>query len=216
MGAPGVGKGTQAARICAHLGLVHLSVGDILRDNVARQTPIGIAAKSRMDTGKLVSDDIIIQMMMKRMGTDDCANGILLDGFPRTISQATALQEMDIHLHAVIDLKVSDEVVVERLSGRLLHPASGRIYHRVFSPPKNLGVDDETGEPLVQRDDDKEEIILHRLRVYHESALPLQSYYADMALSGSMRLLSISGVQSPDEITKEIIGALEEIRIGIK
>lgn len=208
LGPPGVGKGTQASRLCSHFGLAHVSTGDMLRDNVTRQTPLGIQAKQAMDSGGLVSDDLVIGMLKERVAQPDCQKGCLLDGFPRTLAQAQALAESDAAPDAVVDLDLDDEQIIERLCGRRMHPASGRIYHIKFSPPKTEGIDDVTGEPLIQREDDNEETARNRIAVFREQTAPLKEYYASAAQRGEIRLAKGDAEGTPDEIAKRLIFAL--------
>ena len=212
LGPPGAGKGTQAAFITEKFGIPQISTGDMLRAAVKAQTPLGLEAKKIMDTGGLVSDDIIIGLVRDRLKQPDCQNGYLFDGFPRTIPQADALKEASIALDFVVEIVVPDENIIERMSGRRVHPASGRSYHVTFNPPKTPDVDDVTGEPLVQRDDDREETVRHRLSVYQEQTRPLVDYYADWARSGDQKapaFRQISGVGSLDEIRQRIADALK-------
>ncbi|TFL11438.1 adenylate kinase [Pusillimonas caeni] len=212
LGPPGAGKGTQAAFITEKFGIPQISTGDMLRAAVKAQTPLGLEAKKIMDTGGLVSDDIIIGLVRDRLEQPDCANGYLFDGFPRTIPQADALKEANIGLDFVVEIVVPDENIIERMSGRRVHPASGRSYHVAFNPPKTPDVDDLTGEPLVQRDDDREETVRHRLSVYQQQTRPLVDYYSDWAKSGDQNapaFRQVSGVGSLDEIRQRIADALK-------
>src|SRR5882724_3641065 len=177
LGAPGAGKGTQAAFICERFGIPQISTGDMLRAAVKAGTALGVAAKKVMDSGALVSDDLIIGLVKERLKQPDCANGYLFDGFPRTIPQADAMKEAGVGIDYVLEIAVPDEAIVERMSGRRVHPASGRTYHVKFNPPKNAGKDDLSGEPLIQREDDKEETVTKRLAVYHQQTEPLVEYY---------------------------------------
>lgn len=181
LGPPGAGKGTQANFITQEFNIPQISTGDMLRAAIKNQTPLGIAAKEVMDRGDLVSDDIIIGLVKERLQQDDCKNGYLFDGFPRTIPQADALKESGIDLDFVVEIDVPAEDIIERMSGRRIHPASGRSYHIRFNPPKTEGVDDVSGEPLVQRDDDKEETVRNRLEVYQKQTRPLVDYYSQWA-----------------------------------
>src|SRR5436305_8376313 len=178
LGAPGAGKGTQAAFICQKFGIPQISTGDMLRAAVKAGTPLGLAAKKVMDSGALVSDEIIIGLVKERIAQPDCANGFLFDGFPRTIPQAEAMKQAGVKLDYVLEIDVPFDAIIERMSGRRSHPASGRTYHVKFNPPKVAGVDDVTGEPLVQRDDDREEPVMKRLQVYPAHTRPLVDYYA--------------------------------------
>ncbi len=178
LGSPGAGKGTQARFIVEQYGIPQISTGDMLRAAVKAGTPLGKKAKQAMDAGELVSDDVIIGLVKERISENDCKNGFLFDGFPRTLVQAQAIRDADIVLDHVIEIDVDDEEIVKRISGRRVHPASGRTYHKLYHPPKVEGKDDETGEALVQRDDDKEETVRKRLDVYHKQTKPLIDYYS--------------------------------------
>lgn len=211
LGPPGAGKGTQAAYLCEAYGIPQISTGDMLRAAVKAGTPLGREAKKVMDSGGLVSDDIIIGLVKERIAEPDCANGFLFDGFPRTIAQADALNDEGIKIDAVVEIKVDDEEIVKRMSGRRVHPASGRVYHVEHNPPKVPGKDDETGEPLVQRDDDQEETVRKRLQVYHEQTRPLVDYYASWAASGdpqAPRYVSVQGSGTVEEVQARIQEAL--------
>ncbi|MCM0035430.1 MAG: adenylate kinase [Burkholderiaceae bacterium] len=210
LGPPGAGKGTQAAFITEHFGIPQISTGDMLRAAVKAGTPLGVAAKKIMDAGGLVSDDIIIGLVQDRLKQPDCSNGYLFDGFPRTIPQADALKQAQVALDFVIEIAVPEEDIIERMSGRRVHPASGRSYHLRFNPPKVAEHDDLTGEPLVQRDDDKEETVRHRLKVYRDQTRPLVDYYSNWAGSDATapRYRKVEGVGSVDEIKAKIFTAL--------
>jgi adenylate kinase len=211
LGAPGAGKGTQAAFICRKFGIPQISTGDMLRAAVKAGTPLGLAAKAVMDAGALVGDDIIIGLVKERIAQPDCAAGFLFDGFPRTIPQADAMKAAGVKLDVVLEIDVPDEAIIERMSGRLFHLASGRSYHTKFNPPKVAGVDDATGEPLVQRDDDKEATVRKLLQVYLDQTRPLVDYYSAWAATGDAqapRYARISGTGSVDEITARALGAL--------
>ena len=211
LGPPGAGKGTQAAVICKKYGIPQISTGDMLRAAVKAGTPLGLEAKKVMDTGGLVSDDVIIQLVKERIAQPDCAGGFLFDGFPRTIAQAEAMKTAGVKLDCVLEIAVPDEAIIERMSGRRVHPASGRTYHVRFNPPKVAGKDDASGEPLIQRDDDKEETVRKRLAVYHSQTLPLIDYYRSWAASGDAaapRLRSIDGLGGVDEIAARALAAL--------
>lgn len=211
LGAPGAGKGTQAAFICKTYGIPQISTGDMLRAAVKAATPLGLAAKQVMDSGALVSDDIIIGLVKERIAQPDCANGFLFDGFPRTIPQADAMKSAGVHLDVVLEIDVPDEAIIERMSGRLFHVASGRSYHVKFNPPRVAGKDDLTGEDLIQRDDDKEATVRKRLDVYQAQTRPLVAYYSNWAASGEVhapRYRKISGTGSVDEITARALAAL--------
>ena len=212
LGAPGAGKGTQATFICQKYGIPQISTGDMLRAAVKAGTPLGIEAKKVMDAGGLVSDDLIINLVKERIAQADCANGFLFDGFPRTIPQAEAMKEAGVNLDYVLEIDVPFEAIIERMSGRRSHPASGRTYHVKFNPPKAEGVDDITGEPLVQRDDDKEETVKKRLEVYSQQTRPLVDYYSNWAKedpAAAPKYRAISGMGSVEEITASAFQALE-------
>jgi len=212
LGGPGAGKGTQAGFITKKYGIPQISTGDMLRAAVKAGTPLGLEAKKIMDVGGLISDEIITGMVKERVAMDDCENGYLLDGFPRTIPQADAMRELDIDVDCVVEVSVDDTEIIKRMSGRRAHLASGRTYHLVYNPPKNEGVDDVTGEPLVQRDDDKEETVKKRLGVYHEQTEPLIGYYHEFSQSGedvAPKYIKIEGIGSVDEIRDKIFNALE-------
>ncbi len=211
LGAPGAGKGTQATFLCKRFGIPQISTGDMLRSAVKAGTPLGIAAKQVMDSGGLVSDEIIIGLVKERITQADCANGFLFDGFPRTIPQADALKVAGVKIDAVLEIDVPDSAIIERVVGRRVHPASGRTYHLQYNPPKVSGLDDETGEELIQRDDDREETVRKRLDVYHSQTRPLVEYYAGWAVQGGAdapRYSKISGTGSVSEITERALAAL--------
>lgn len=210
LGPPGAGKGTQAAFITDHFGIPQISTGDMLRAAVKAGTPLGIAAKKIMDSGGLVSDEIIIGLVKDRLKQADCNKGYLFDGFPRTIPQADALKHANVALDFVVEISVPEDDIIERMSGRRVHVASGRTYHVRFNPPKTPERDDLTGEPLVQRDDDKEETVRHRLKVYRDQTSPLIDYYSSWAGtdSGAPRYRKIEGVGSVDDIKAKIFAAL--------
>lgn len=212
LGAPGAGKGTQASFICKQFNIPQISTGDMLRAAVKAGTPLGVAAKKVMDSGGLVSDDIIIGLVKERITQPDCAAGFLFDGFPRTIRQADAMKEAGVVLDVVLEIDVPEDAIIDRMSGRRVHPASGRSYHVKFNPPKVDGVDDVSGEPLIQRDDDKEETVRKRLQVYQSQTRPLVDYYGQWAASGSPgapRYARISGTGSVEEITSRVMAALK-------
>jgi adenylate kinase len=212
LGAPGAGKGTQAAFICQKYGIPQISTGDMLRAAVKAGTPLGLAAKQVMDSGALVGDDIIIGLVQERIAQADCANGFLFDGFPRTIPQAEAMRNAGVKLDVVLEIDVPDESIIERMSGRWVHPASGRTYHVKFNPPRNDLKDDATGEDLIQREDDKEATVRRRLEVYHEQTRPLVDYYAKWAAGGDAqapRCQRISGLGTVDEIRQRAFDALD-------
>jgi adenylate kinase len=212
LGAPGAGKGTQATFICQKYGIPQISTGDMLRAAVKAGTPLGLEAKKVMDAGGLVSDELIINLVKDRIAQSDCANGFLFDGFPRTIPQADAMRAAGVKLDYVLEIDVPFEAIVERMSGRRSHPASGRTYHVKFNPPKGAGQDDVTGEPLVQRDDDKEETVKKRLDVYSAQTRPLVDYYSNWAKAdpaAAPKYRAISGMGSVDDITERAFAALE-------
>jgi len=211
LGAPGAGKGTQAAFICQKYGIPQISTGDMLRAAVKAGTPLGLAAKKVMDAGSLVSDDIIIGLVKERIAQPDCANGFLFDGFPRTIPQAEAMKEAGVKLDLVLEIDVPDEAIIERMSGRRVHVASGRTYHVKYNPPKSAGKDDVTGEDLIQRQDDEETTVRKRLQVYQDQTRPLVDYYSRWAASGDSqapRYARISGLGTVEEITARALQAL--------
>lgn len=209
LGAPGAGKGTQAQFLTKSFNIPQISTGDMLRAAIKAGTELGKQAKAAIDAGQLVTDEIIIGMVKERIAEDDCANGFLFDGFPRTIPQADALKTAEIEIDAVIEIDVSDEVIVERMSGRRAHLASGRTYHIVYNPPKEEGKDDETGEELVLRDDDKPEVVQDRLDVYHEQTKPLIGYYSAEAENDKLKYIKVDGTQSIDEVESEILAKLK-------
>lgn len=211
LGAPGAGKGTQANYIKEKFGIPQISTGDMLRAAIKAGSPLGLAAKKVMDAGNLVSDDIIINLVKERIKEADCANGFLFDGFPRTIPQAQAMKDADIRIDYVVEIDVADGEIVQRMSGRRVHLASGRTYHEVFNPPKVPGKDDVTGEDLVQRPDDVEDTVVKRLNVYHEQTKPLVDYYTAWLRSGDVKapkVVHIPGVGSVEGIRDQIFAAL--------
>jgi len=208
LGGPGSGKGTQARFITEKFCIPQISTGDMLRAAVREGTPLGVEAKKIMDAGQLVSDQIMLGLIKERIVFDDCKNGFLLDGFPRTIAQADGLAEMGINIDHVIELTVDDEEIVRRLSGRRIHLSSGRTYHIEFNPPLRDNLDDETGEPLVQRKDDSEETVRKRLAVYHEQTKPLVGYYRKKAQERLLIYSAIKGVGKVEEITAKVLAAL--------
>jgi adenylate kinase len=205
LGAPGSGKGTQAQAITDQFGIPQISTGDMLRAAVRAGTPLGLEAKKIMDAGLLVSDDIILGLIRERIQADDCRKGFLLDGFPRTIAQADGLEALGIAIDQVVEFVVDDEEIVQRMSGRRVHPASGRTYHVVFNPPREADKDDVTGEPLIQRDDDSEATVRKRLAVYHEQTKPLVGYYREKAEQGAVRFASINGIGAVEDITARLL-----------
>jgi len=211
LGAPGAGKGTQAAFLCQKYGIPQISTGDMLRAAVKAGTAMGLAAKKIMDAGALVSDEIIIGLVKERIAQPDCANGFLFDGFPRTIPQAEAMKEAGVKLDLVLEIDVPDEAIIERMSGRRVHVASGRTYHVKFNPPKADGKDDVTGEELIQRKDDEEATVRTRLQVYQSQTRPLVDYYSQWAATGDTqapRYRRIAGIGSVEEITARALEAL--------
>ena len=212
LGAPGAGKGTQATFICQKYGIPQISTGDMLRAAVKAGSPLGIAAKKVMDSGALVGDDIIIGLVKERITQPDCERGFLFDGFPRTIPQADAMKAAGVKLDHVLEIDVPFEAIVERMGGRRSHPASGRTYHLKFNPPKAEGKDDVTGEPLIQRDDDREETVNKRLEVYAAQTRPLVEYYSKWSKADAVngpKYHRISGTGSVDEITQRALAALQ-------
>ncbi|AMP89940.1 adenylate kinase [Legionella pneumophila] len=212
LGGPGAGKGTQASLLINRYKIPQISTGDMLRAAIAKGTSLGLSAKKIMESGGLVSDDIIIGLVKERLKNSDCDRGFLFDGFPRTLVQAEALKDAGIHLDHVIEIAVDDEEIIERISGRRIHQPSGRVYHVVNQSPKNPGIDDITGEPLIQRDDDKEETIRKRLQVYHSQTAPLVQYYKEWAESGSKeapKFHTISGTGTVEQIFDNIVTILE-------
>ena len=211
LGPPGAGKGTQAAFITQKYGIPQISTGDMLRAAVKAGTPLGLAAKKVMDSGALVSDDIIIGLVKERLALPDCAKGFLFDGFPRTIPQAEAMKSAGVKLDVVLEIDVPDAAIIERMSGRRVHVASGRTYHVKFNPPKIDGRDDATGEPLIQREDDKEETVRKRLDVYQKQTRPLVDYYSQWAArgdAGAPRCARVAGTGTVEEITARVLAAL--------
>ncbi|MFN9805220.1 MAG: adenylate kinase [Betaproteobacteria bacterium] len=211
LGPPGAGKGTQAGFIKERFGIPQISTGDMLRAAVKAGTPLGLAAKKVMDSGQLVSDDIIIGLVKERLKESDCASGYLFDGFPRTIPQADAMKDAGVSIDVVLEIAVPDGDIIERMSGRRVHVASGRTYHVRFNPPKAEGKDDLTGEPLIQRDDDREDVVRKRLEVYHAQTSVLVQYYSHWAATGiahAPRYRRVEGVGSVDEIKQRVFAAL--------
>ena len=211
LGGPGAGKGTQASFIKDKYGIPQISTGDMLRAAVAEGTPLGIEAKKVMDAGGLVSDEIILGLVRERIAKDDCSGGFLFDGFPRTLAQAEALKDQGVSIDAVVEIDVDDEEIVRRMSGRRVHPGSGRTYHIMFNPPQQEGRDDATGEPLVQRDDDKEATVRQRLKVYHDQTEPLIGYYSELASEArddSPRYVRVSGIGKVEGVRDTIFSEL--------
>lgn len=212
LGGPGAGKGTQAGYLTQRYDIPQISTGDMLRAAVKAQTPLGIEAKKVMDAGDLVSDDIIIGLVKERIKQDDCTKGFLFDGFPRTIAQADAMKEANVILDAVVEIDVDHEEIIKRMSGRRIHEASGRSYHVQYNPPKVADTDDQTGEPLMQREDDKEETVRYRLSVYEEQTAPLKSYYSQWSETGDSNApayVKIHGVGSVEDIRDSIFTQLD-------
>ncbi len=204
LGAPGAGKGTQAQFLMGKFGIPQISTGDMLRAAIKAGTQLGMAAKRVMDEGKLVSDELIIGLVKERITQADCAGGFLLDGFPRTIPQADAMKDADIKVDHVIEFDVNDEVIVERMSGRRVHPGSGRVYHLRYNPPKVEGKDDETGEELAIRPDDQEQTVRKRLGIYHEQTKPLVDYYTELASTGDCAYHKLDGSQAVEAVSQQL------------
>ncbi len=210
LGPPGAGKGTQANFIKAAFTIPQISTGDMLRAAVEAGTALGSEAKKIMDAGELVSDALILRLVKERIAKADCRHGYLFDGFPRTLPQAEGMQDVGIEIDYVIEIQLADEEIVKRMSGRRSHLASGRTYHVVFNPPKEADKDDLTGEPLVQRDDDKEETVKKRLQVYHEQTAPLIAYYSAMSAEDRLQYLRFNGMSDVNELAEEITAALKQ------
>jgi adenylate kinase len=208
LGPPGAGKGTQAKFICETFGIPQISTGDMLRAAVSAGSELGKRVKAVMDSGALVSDDIIIELVKERITAADCRSGFLFDGFPRTIPQAKALDDANVTLDYVVEITVPDEEIVSRMSGRRVHPGSGRVYHVAFNPPREQGKDDVSGEPLIQRDDDKEETVRERLEVYHRQTHPLVEFYQQKYRDSALSFVAVAGVGDVQEIQQRIISAL--------
>ncbi|MDZ4254696.1 MAG: adenylate kinase [Sulfuritalea sp.] len=210
LGGPGAGKGTQAGFIKEKFGIPQISTGDMLRAHVKQGTELGRQAKAVMDAGGLVPDEIIIGMVKTRLLDDDCRNGYLFDGFPRTIPQAEAMQAAGVRIDAVVEIAVDDDEIIRRMSGRRVHPGSGRTYHQVFNPPKVADHDDVTGEPLIQRDDDKEEVVRHRLQVYHQQTRPLVDFYSSLSSRdpAAGRYIKVAGTGKVESIRDTILEEL--------
>lgn len=209
LGAPGAGKGTQAQFLTKQFNIPQISTGDMLRAAIKAQTPMGKMAKEFMDAGKLVTDEIIIGLVQDRIQEADCANGFLLDGFPRTVPQADALKSAGVAIDAIIEIDVPDSEIVNRMAGRRVHPASGRTYHVTYNPPKVADKDDETGEDLIQRDDDQADVVLDRLKVYHDQTAPLVSYYrAEAEQNAALKYIKVDGTLPISEVEKNILAEL--------
>ena len=204
LGPPGAGKGTQAAFIASEQNIPHISTGDMLREAIKNGTELGLQAKAVMDSGNLVSDELIIELVKERISQDDCKNGFLFDGFPRTIPQAEALQENNVDINGVIELVIADEEIIKRMSGRRIHLASGRTYHVDFNPPKKPGMDDETGEELIIRKDDEPETVKDRLKVYWTQTQPLIEYYSNFKNASDFKYLTVDGTLTVEEIKNNI------------
>lgn len=207
LGPPGAGKGTQADVICKSLNIPHISTGNMLREAVEAQTDLGKEAQALMDAGILVSDEVIVGLVEERIGKKDCRSGFLFDGFPRTIPQAEALVERSVEIDFVIEIDVPDEEIINRMSGRRMHPGSGRNYHIEFNPPKEADIDDETGEPLIQREDDKPETVKDRLQVYSNQTSPLIKFYSKRI--GSISYIKVSGSESPEVVSQSILDQIK-------
>ncbi len=215
LGGPGAGKGTQSQYVCEAFGIPQISTGDMLRAAVKAGTPLGIEAKKVMDAGGLVSDSIIIGLVKERIQQADCQEGFLFDGFPRTIAQADAMREAGVTIDHVLEIAVEDDVIVNRMAGRRVHLASGRTYHTTFNPPQQEGIDDATGEPLIQRDDDKEETVRYRLSVYHEQTAPLIDYYqSEVSRELGVNYTKIDGTQPVETVRDQALAALKEARMA--
>ena len=210
LGPPGAGKGTQAEIICKNFSIPHISTGDMLREAIANETATGKLAKEIMDAGNLVSDDVIISLVKDRIKEEDCKNGFLFDGFPRTIPQADALENQEIFVNVVLELTLKDELIINRMSGRRVHQPSGRSYHLEFNPPEKDGLDDVTGEPLIQRDDDKPETVKNRLDVYWEQTNPLIVYYRSKSVQTDLKYIEIDGSKTMEKVSFQIHAALED------
>ena len=209
LGAPGAGKGTQAQYICEQYGIPQISTGDMLRAAVKAQSELGKKVEKVMASGGLVTDEIIIALVKARIEEEDCKDGFLFDGFPRTIPQASALVESNILIDVVLEIDVQDDEIVKRLSGRRVHLDSGRVYHIAYNPPKNEGFDDESGEELIQREDDQEETVRNRLKVYHQQTKPLVEYYTQLSsLDSNIRVIKINGLAKVDSIKEKIFNML--------
>ena len=208
LGPPGAGKGTQAEVLCKNFSIPHISTGNMLREAVEEETDLGLEAKALMDAGILVSDEVIVGLVEDRISKADCNKGFLFDGFPRTIPQAQALVDRDIHIDSVVEIHVPDEDIIERMSGRRMHPGSGRNYHIVYNPPKIDGKDDLTGEDLIQREDDKPETVKDRLIVYQNQTSPLVNFYSEMSEKNKLKYVKVLGTSSPEDVSTEILSKL--------
>ena len=210
LGPPGAGKGTQAELISKKLNIPHISTGDILRESIRNNTSLGEQAKKIMDQGNLVSDEIILGIIKERVSLRDCKDGFLFDGFPRTIGQADGLKKLNIDINLVIEISLSEETIISRMSGRRVHQPSGRSYHLEFNPPEKDGLDDVTGEPLIQRDDDKPETVKNRLEVYWEQTNPLIVYYRSKSVQTDLKYIEIDGSKTMEKVSSQIHAALED------
>ena len=208
LGPPGAGKGTQAESICQRYDIPHISTGNMLREAIDAGTKLGLEAKSLMDAGILVSDEVIVGLVEERISSPDCSMGFLFDGFPRTIPQAEALVQRGIAIDAVVEIDVPDDDIINRMSGRRMHPASGRNYHIIFNPPKVEGRDDTTGEDLIQREDDKPDTVRDRLKVYQDQTSPLIEFYSSLSSSGPLNYIKVSGTSTPKEVSENIFQQL--------
>lgn len=208
LGPPGAGKGTQAESICQRYDIPHISTGNMLREAIDAGTKLGLEAKSLMDAGILVSDEVIVGLVEERISSPDCSTGFLFDGFPRTIPQAEALVQRGIAIDAVVEIDVPDDDIINRMSGRRMHPASGRNYHIIFNPPKVEGKDDATGEDLIQREDDKPDTVRDRLKVYQDQTSPLIEFYSTLSSSGPLNYIKVSGTSTPKEVSENIFQQL--------
>lgn len=208
LGPPGAGKGTQAESICQRYNIPHISTGNMLREAIDAGTKLGLEAKSLMDAGILVSDEVIVGLVEERISSPDCSMGFLFDGFPRTIPQAEALVQRGIAIDAVVEIDVPDDDIINRMSGRRMHPASGRNYHIIFNPPKVEGKDDATGEDLIQREDDKPDTVRDRLKVYQDQTSPLIEFYSSLSSSGPLNYIKVSGTSTPKEVSENIFQQL--------
>lgn len=211
LGPPGAGKGTQAEILCETFKLPHISTGNMLREAIQTGTQLGLQAKELMDSGILVSDEVIVNLVEQRITERDCAFGFLFDGFPRTIPQAEALEEKSIKIDTIVEIEVPDQEIITRISGRRVHPVSGRNYHVKFNPPKKEDLDDETGEPLIQREDDKPETVKGRLEVYRIQTLPLIDFYLERSRKKQLKYVKVLGTDSPEEVSRLI---LEKIQLS--
>jgi len=208
LGPPGAGKGTQAESICQRYDIPHISTGNMLREAIDAGTKLGLEAKSLMDAGILVSDEVIVGLVEERISSPDCSMGFLFDGFPRTIPQAEALVQRGIAIDAVVEIDVPDDDIINRMSGRRMHPASGRNYHIIFNPPKVEGKDDATGEDLIQREDDKPDTVRDRLKVYQDQTSPLIEFYSSLSSSGPLNYIKVTGTSTPKEVSENIFQQL--------